>query len=93
MNNIFNPYSDSLVYLDEVLVFSKNIGQHFDHLEKFHITIKENELVVSARKVKLFQIKIRFLGFEIFQGTINPISKSIEFVDKFPNEIKDKILL
>ena len=34
-----------------------------------------------------------FSGFEIFQGTITPISRSIEFVDNFPNEIKDKVHL
>ena len=38
----------------------------------------------------LFQTKIRFLGHEIFQGKIKPIQRSIEFADKFPNEIKDK---
>ena len=38
----------------------------------------------------LFQTKIRFLGHEIFQGKIKPIQRSIEFADKFPDEIKDK---
>ena len=76
-----------------MLVFSKNISQHFDHLEKFHTIIKENGLVVSARKMKLFQTKVRILGFEIIQGTITPISRSIEFADKFPNDIKDKLSL
>ena len=41
-------------------------------------------------KNKLFQTKIRFLGHENFQGKTKPIQRSIEFVDKFPNEIKDK---
>ena len=92
--NIFNHYTDStLVYLDDVLVFLKNISQYFDHLEKFHTILKENGLVVSAKKIKLFQTKVGFLGFEIFQGTIAPMSRSIEFVDKFPNKIKDKTQL
>ena len=76
MNNIFNPYIDfTLLYLDDVLVFSKNINQHFDHIEKFHTIIRENWLVISIRKMKL--TKVRFLGFEIFQGTITPISRLI----------------
>ena len=41
--------------------------------------------------MKLFQTKVRFLGFEIFQGTIIPISRSIEFANKFPNKIKGKV--
>ena len=36
---------------------------------------------------------IRFLGFEIYQGTIKPIQRSIEFGSKFPDEIKGKTQL
>ena len=43
-----------------------------------------------CKKIFLFQIKIRFLGFEIEQGQIVPIVRSIEFANKFPDEIKDK---
>ena len=43
-----------------------------------------------ASKMKLFQTKIRFLGHESFQGKTKPIQRSIEFFEKFPNEIKDK---
>ena len=47
-------------------------------------------LVISTSKIKLFQTKIRFLGFEIHQGTIKHIQRAIEFVNKFFDEIKDK---
>ena len=43
--------------------------------------------------MKIFQTKIRFLGFEIYQGTIAPIQRSIEFADKFLDKIKDKVQL
>ncbi|RDX61105.1 Orf V, partial [Mucuna pruriens] len=55
--------------------------------------IKENGLMVSTKKVKIFQTKTRFLGYEIYQGTITPIQRSIEFVEKFSNELKDKTQL
>ena len=38
----------------------------------------------------LFQTKIRFLGHDIYQGTIKPIMRSLAFAVKFPDEIKDK---
>ena len=43
-----------------------------------------------ATKINLFQVKIRFLGHYIYQGTITLIQRSIQFANKFPNEIKDK---
>ena len=94
MNDIFNPYTNlSLVNIDDVLIFSNSFEHHFKHLEIFQKIVRKNGLVVSAPKIKLFQIMIRFLGFEIYQGTIKPIQMSIEFSSKFPDEIKDKTQL
>ena len=45
---------------------------------------------MSATKINLFKTKVRFLGHHIHQGTITPIQRSLEFADKFPDEIKDK---
>jgi len=94
MNDIFNPYSKfSIVYIDDVLIFSQTIDQHFKHLHTFINIIKQNGLVVSQTKINLFQTKIRFLGHNIHQGTIIPIDRSIEFANKFPNQILDKTQL
>ena len=64
MNDIFYPYIKfSIVYLNYVLIFSKNINEHRHHLDEFMKIIKENGLVVSVKKIKIFQTKIRFLGY------------------------------
>ena len=76
-----------------ITLLVKGINRSIQHLNKFIEVIKENELVVSAKKIKIFQTKVRFLGFEIYQGTITSIQRSIEFADKFPEEIKDKVQL
>ena len=85
MNEIFNPFSHfSIVYIDDVLIFSKSIDEHWKHLHSFFKTIKTNGLVVSASKVSLFQSKVRFLGHNIHYGKITPIDRAIQFADKFP---------
>ena len=53
-------------------------------------TIKLNGLAVPALKIKLFQTRVRFLGFDIHHGVIKPIDRAIQFADKFPDEILDK---
>ena len=91
MNDIFNAYTRfSIVYIDDVLLFSNSIKEHFQHLRMFQKLVKENWLVISTLKIKKFQTKIRLLGFEIYQGTIKPIQRAIEFSNKFPDELKDK---
>jgi hypothetical protein len=94
INNIFNPFTHfSIVYIDDVLIFSKFIEEHWKHLNSFLETIKHSGLVVSAKKIKLFQTKIRFLGFDISKGQIRLIDRAIQFVDKFPDVIIEKTQL
>jgi hypothetical protein len=91
LNDIFNPFSKfCIVYIDDVLIFSKSIEEHWKHLNSFLDTIKYSGLVVSSPKIKLFQTKIRFLGYNIYRGKISPIDRVIKFADKFPDEILDK---
>ena len=94
MNEIFNPFSDhTIVYIDDVLIFSESLDKHWKHLRTFFHTIKRNGLVVSAPKIKLFQTAVRFLGFDIKQGVIKPIDRAIQFAEKFPDEILEKTQL
>ena len=94
MNDIFNYYNKfSIVYIDDVLIFSNSIEKHFKHLKNFQKIVRENGLVISASKIKLFQTNIKFLRFDIYQGQIKPIYRAIEFSNKFPDEIKDKTQL
>ena len=55
--------------------------------------IRSNGLVVSASKIKLFQTKVRFLGYHIYRSTNQPIDRVIQFADKFPDQIIDKTQL
>ena len=94
MNEIFNKHQDfTIVYIDDILIFSESIDQYFKHLNMFINIIKTNGLVVSLLKVKLFQTKRLFLGFDIDQGIIKTIQRSLDFVDKFLDEIQDKTQL
>jgi len=55
MNHIFNPYTSFIiVYIDDVLVFSDTINQHFKHLQTFIHVIEKNGLAVPASKMVLF---------------------------------------
>jgi len=52
--------------------------------------MERNGLAASASKLLLFQTNIRFLGHNIYQGTIKPIQRALIFADKFSDEIKDR---
>ena len=91
INDIFTHFTEfSIVYIDDVLIFSKSIDDHWKHLDIFVNVIKRNGLIVSATKINLFKDKILFLGHNIFKGTLSPIDRAIQFADKSPDETKDK---
>ena len=82
MNDIFNLYTNfSLVYIDDVLIFSNSIEHHFKHLEIFQQVVRENGLVVFAPKIKLFQTRI-FDFYFLLSSIILPvkISNSLNYV-------------
>ena len=69
MNDIFNSFNHfTIIYIDDVLVYSSSIDEHWKHLYSFLDTIKRNGLVVSAKKIKLLQTKVCFLGYDISEG-------------------------
>ena len=91
MNDIYNLFSEfCIVYIDDVLIFSQTIDQHFKHLKTFYFATRKAGLAISNSKVSLFQTKIRFLGHNISKGTITPIDRSLIFADKFSDKILDK---
>jgi hypothetical protein len=91
MNDIFNPFTNfTIVYIDDVLIFSKSNEEYWKHLNSFLDTIKHSDLIVSAKKIKIFQTKIKFLGFDISKRQIHPIDRAIQFVVKLPNVITEK---
>jgi len=89
MNDIFTPYTAFIiVYIDDVLVFSNTIDQHFKHLQIFISVMERNGLAASASKIHLFQTKIRFLGHHIYQGTIKPIQRALALLINVPVKLK-----
>ena len=58
MNEMFSPFLDFIiVYIDDVLVYSIFVEEHWEHLNRFIQTVKDNSLSLSSSKINLFQIK------------------------------------
>ena len=94
MDSIFKPYADWLLaYIDDLLIFSKNLNDHFRHLKIFMKLVKNNGIVLSKKKMELCKTNIKFLGHEIENGQIALQKHALEFADKFPDVILDKTQL
>ena len=86
---IFSKYSFILVYIDDILVFSKTFHEHIKHLELVFEELINNGLVVSRNKIKLFKNQIEFLGLELENGQIKLQEHIVQKINNFPDKLED----
>jgi hypothetical protein len=66
---LFNVFHDFVaegfvvVYLDDVLIFSKTEEEHKEHLQKVFERLREEKLFVKLKKCSFCQPELRYLGF------------------------------
>lgn len=80
-----------MVYIDDILVFSKDLEEHYHHLYQVFTKFLEQGLIISKRKVILAQEYIECLGLKIGKGKVKlqpHISTSWE--DKIVNDITSR---
>ena len=91
MDQIFKPYQEyCCVYVDDLLIFSNSLKDHYAHVMKILLTCKYKGVILSEKKATLVQTKIRFLVLEIEEGKHQLQSHILTHIQEFPSEIKDK---
>jgi len=91
MQNIFNENQKFiLVYIDDLLVFSKSYKEHIAHLETFFRKVEQHGLILSKRKMEICKEKIKFLGHEIGEGKIYLQDHIAKKILEFPDVMNDK---
>ncbi len=73
MNTIFFEMLDKgvLIYLDDILVYSKNIEEHKKLLDRVFYYLNLNKLYLKEKKCSLFLEKINFLGHVISKDGVS----------------------
>ena len=72
MNRVFHPYLDQfvIVFIDDILVYSKNAEEHAFHLRIVLQTLKEMQLYAKFSKCELWLNEVVFLGHVVFGNEI-----------------------
>jgi len=65
MNGILAPFLRSFVqvYLDDIIIYSKSLEQHVDHLRKVLECLRKNKLFAKPSKCMFAQSEVEFCGF------------------------------
>lgn len=90
MDEVFNDCKQfTVVYIDDVLVFSKTYKEHISHLYTVLTKMEAHGLVVSKPKMKLAKTHIEFLGTEIGEGKISLQPHITQKILSFPDKIEE----
>jgi len=85
MNKIFERYLGKfvLVYLDDILVFSKNQEEHLEHLRKVLDILRKNKLYAKLTKCHFAKEELEYLGHVVGKDGIKVDPRKIETVAKW----------
>ncbi|KAL6327001.1 hypothetical protein AAG906_012685 [Vitis piasezkii] len=69
MNRIYRPYLDHfvVVFVDDILIYSKSREEHGHHLHMALQTLRENQLYAKLEKCDFWLQEIQFLGHMVSQ--------------------------
>lgn len=86
MNTLLAPFIGKFiyVYLDDILVFSKDRQEHFEHLELVFKTLRGANIRLKGSKCKFLTNELKFLGYTVSGRGLQPDEEKVEAVHKWP---------
>ena len=84
MHRVFKPYLDQFVvmFIDDLLIYSKTHEEHEQHLRIVLQTLREHQLYVKFSKCEFWLEKVSFLGHIISKDGITVDSFKVKTVAK-----------
>ena len=73
MNHVFRDYLDKfvIVFIDDILVYSKDEQEHEDHLSLVLQQLRERRLYAKFDKCKFWLREVAFLGHVVNQNGVS----------------------
>lgn len=81
-----------LLYLDDILVFSNSIEEHFERPDIVFTKLKQHGLKIKPSKCKLFQKSVKYLGHIVSSEGISTDPEKIDAVKSWPKPTNEKEL-
>jgi hypothetical protein len=86
MHQAFRKYLDDfvLVFLDDILIFSKTLEEHEHHVQQVLDVLREQKLYAKESKCEFFKTEVEFLGHIVGRDGIRMMEDKVEAVAAWP---------
>jgi hypothetical protein len=86
MNEVFREYLDRFiqVFIDDILIYSRTMEEHDEHLRLVLQCLRENKLYVKLSKCSFYQSNIHYLGHVIFGEAIAVDLAKVDVIMEWP---------
>ena len=86
MQQIFRPHLDSfvIVFLDDILIYSKTLDEHKTHVETVLQLLRENKLYAKQSKCEFFRSSVSFLGHVVSADGVGMEADKVKAVRDWP---------
>ena len=82
MHRVFQPYLDQfvMVFVDNILIYSKSKEEHEDHLRVVLQVLRDHQLYAKFSKCEFWLTKVKFLGHVVSASGISVDPEKVEAV-------------
>jgi hypothetical protein len=87
MNEVLKKFIEKffIVYLDEILVFSKTTTEHLKHLDTVMRKLQQEKLLINMKKSSFMKTKLIYLGFFISANELRMDPDKAEVIKNWPS--------
>lgn len=86
MNETLRPYlgKSVVVYLDDILVYSKTLEEHYAHLEEVLQCLRAQKLYAKPKKCVFVTKELEFCGHIIGNGQVKAVTMKLDVIKEWP---------